>query len=83
MSFMAVGSDRSWNLDLNCTASPNFAGSPGAMTRYRRSAVAELWTICRIGPTALTMAEPAGLVMKAASGCSDPVPSLLSASAST
>src|SRR6185312_8191314 len=66
-----------------CTASPNLAGSPGAMTRYRRSAGAAFWTICRIGPTAFTMAEPAGLVMKAASGCTDPVPSFLSASAST
>src|SRR6185436_5810613 len=66
-----------------CTASPNFAGSPGAMTRYRRSAWAEFCTTCRIGPTALTMADPAGLVMKAARGCTDPVPSFLSASAST
>ena len=37
--------------------------------------LAELRTIWRIGPVVLTMAEPAGLVMKAESGSISPLPS--------
>src|SRR4029453_13922476 len=66
-----------------CTGVPPPSGVPGAMTRYRRGAGPSPRTSCRIGPTALTTAAPAGFVVKLASGSSGPVPAESEDSAST
>ncbi len=66
-----------------CTTAPGLAASPFAITRKRRGVLLSPWTIWRIGPVALTIADPAGLVMNAASGSSGPSPLALLASAST
>src|ERR1700704_5103874 len=52
-----------------CAGAPGLSGVPGRMTRYCFAEGSLLSTICRIGPMALTIAAPAGLVMKVVSGC--------------
>src|ERR1700741_2471382 len=58
-----------------CVGAPGLSGLPGRMTRYRFAEGSLLSTICRIGPMALTIAPPAGLVMKVVRGCNVPLPS--------
>src|SRR5580692_48546 len=65
------------------TMMPGLPAPFSAMTRYRFSRLTSLSTIWRIGPAASTMAEPAGLVLKFASGCNSPRPSALVDSART
>src|ERR1700751_5993316 len=58
-----------------CAAAPGLSAVPGRMTRYCFAEGSLLSTICRIGPLALTVAPPAGLVMNLVSVCSGPLPS--------
>src|SRR5216684_1427857 len=66
-----------------CTVAPMLDGEPAVMTRYRLGVGQLVWTIWRIGPTAFTMAAPAGLVMKPASGSNSAAPLGSEESAST
>src|SRR5262245_63536988 len=68
-----------------CTTRPG-PPSPAVITvRYRRTSgvPAAGSTILRMGPTALTIAAPAGFVVNRASGSTVPVPSAFAVSAST
>src|SRR6516225_8431438 len=69
--------------DWTCTGAPRWSGVPGTITRYRFTSRPSPRTIWRMGPAVLTMAEPAGLVMKTERGSRVPLPSALLARAST
>src|SRR5258707_1245374 len=62
-----------------CTTRPGFPFSTVITARYRRSSLLSFAgsTIWRMGPTALTICAPAGLVMNRASGSMSPLPSAL------
>src|SRR5450759_3674419 len=66
-----------------CTGSPICAGVPPAMTTSRFGVVPSPCVIWRIGPTVLTIAAPAGLLMNPARASRRPVPFGSSESAST